>query len=533
MTSRVIEGVKETCGPPEYLILDGQQRLTSIFRAAHSTYPVETTTDKGQKIYRYYYLDINKCLDDTIDRLDAIVSIPEDRKIKTNFNRDIVLNISTREHEYNLGMFPINIIFDSNAREDWADGYKEFYKNTAECKAIYKKFRTEVLDTITGYKLPVITLDRKTPREAICKIFENVNTGGIPLTVFELVTATFAAQSFDLREDWEKCKETIHGTGEMLNTDVMCGVDETDFLTAITLYTSFKSSASTSCKRKDVLALSYEDYKKNKPAILEGFKLARKFLLRQFVFRQRDLPYTTQLIPLSAICAAIGESTFEKPRTSEILTQWYWCGVLGEMYGGANETRYANDIDDVVEAIRDGTEIRTINAAFFSSTRLLTMQTRLSAAYKGVMALIYKEGGKDFLRGTGMDVVKSMDETPDIHHIFPESWCKKQNFPKEKWNSIVNKTPLLPATNRSIGGNAPSIYSKRIMESSGIDEKEFSIRIQSNLIDYYSFMQDDFNTYFTARAKRLLNIIENAMHKKVADKGAEQTIKQFGTSLED
>lgn len=529
---RTIEGVKATDTIPEFLVLDGQQRLTSMYRATYSSDPVLTKTDKGKEIERYYYLDINACLDENADRLDAVISVPGDRKIKTNFNRDILLDLSSRDLEYKEEMFPLNIVFDSNAREDWADGYKDYHNNTPDAKDKYKRFRGEVLDTITGYKLPVITLDKTTPREAVCKVFENVNTGGVALTVFELVTASFATYEFDLRKDWEECRDIIWGKKEPLNTDLMYGVDETSFLTAITLYTSYLSSSATTCKKKDVLSLSFEDYQANKAALLEGYQLARKFLFSQHIFRQRDLPYTTQLIPLSAICAVIGKTIFHQPKTVNILTQWFWCGILGEMYGGANETRYANDIEDVIASIKGLPSMnRTINAAFFSSTRLLSLQTRLSAAYKGIMALLYQEKCRDFIKGTTMDVVKSMDETPDIHHIFPESYCKKKNYPKEKWNSIVNKTPLLSVSNRSIGGDAPSVYSKKILKEAAIDEAELRLRIESNLIDYDSFIADNFDSYFIARAKSLLQIIEKAMKKTVADKNAEQTIKQFGNKL--
>ena len=530
---RTIEGVKVSGVIPDFLVLDGQQRLTSMFRATYSSDPVLTKTDKGKEIQRYYYLDMKICLDDTADRLDAIISVPSDRKVKTNFDRDIVLDLSTRELEYQHEMFPLNIIFDSNAREDWADGYKEYHGNTAEYKNKYKQFRSDVLDTVTGYKLPVITLDKTTPREAVCKVFENVNTGGVALTVFELVTASFATYEFDLRKDWEACRDIIWGKNEPLNTDVMYGIDETAFLTTVTLYTTYKAQSATTCKKKDVLALSFQDYQANKGALLEGYKLARKFLFSQYVFRQRDLPYTTQIIPLAAICAVIGKSTFDQPRTRDILSQWFWCGIMGEMYGGANETRYANDIEDVVAAINGQPSLnRTINSAFFSSTRLLSLQTRLSAAYKGIMALVYRESCRDFYKGTTMDIVKSMDEAPDIHHIFPEIYCIKMGYGKEKWNSIVNKTPLLPESNRSIGGDAPSIYCTKIMKKAQIDESQLRLRVESHLIDYKAFIADDFDSYFIARAKRLLGVIESAMGKNVADKNAEQTIQQFGCSLE-
>lgn len=530
---RPIEGVKLSNIIPEFLALDGQQRLTSIYRSTVSKDPVDTKTDKGKGIQRYYYLDINMCLDEDADRFDAVFSIPADRKVKANFDRDIVLDISTRELEYKHEMFPLNIIFDSNEREDWADGYKEYYKYAPEYLSKYKAFRKEILDTITNYKLPVISLDKSTPREAVCKVFENVNTGGVPLTVFELVTAMFATYEFDLRKDWEDCKQIIWGKNEPLNTDVMYGVDETAFLTAVTLYTTYLGPTMTTCKKKDVLALKFEDYQKNKGALIEGYKLARKFLFSQYVFRQRDLPYTTQLIPLAAICAVIGKSVFDQPKTREILAQWFWCGIMGEMYGGANETRYANDIEDVVASIRQQESLnRTINSAFFSATRLISLQTRNSAAYKGIMALVYREQCRDFVKGTTMDIVKSMDESPDIHHIFPESYCTKQGYKREQWNSIINKTPLLPESNRSIGGSAPSVYSKNVLKTAEIDEQTYKERVESHLIKYDYFIKDDFEAYFIDRAKTLLTVIENAMKKTIADKSSEQTVQLYGYPLE-
>ena len=216
------------------------------------------------------------------------------------------------------------------------------------------------------------------------------------------------------------------------------------------------------------------------------------------------------------------------------MSKWFWCGIMGEMYGGANETRYANDMEDVVAEIRGNeSQNRTINAAYFSATRLISLQTRNSAAYKGIMALVYRGRCHDFVQGTTIDIVKSMDEAPDIHHIFPEAYCSKMGYRREKWNSIINKTPLLPESNRQIGGEAPSVYSKRVMRKAAIDESEYRGRVESHLVDYDRFIVDDFDGYFVARAKALMKVIETAMGKRIADKGSEQTINLYGVSLED
>jgi hypothetical protein len=57
------------------------------------------------------------------------------------------------------------------------------------------------------------------------------------------------------------------------------------------------------------------------------------------------------------------------------LSQWFWSGVFGELYGGANETRFALDVPDVVAWIRGGDLARTVRDASFSPTRLLTIRT--------------------------------------------------------------------------------------------------------------------------------------------------------------
>ena len=543
---RTLEGVGEKKEIPDYLILDGQQRLTSMYQAVYDDKPVRTVTEKKVSIKRYYYLDMKKCLDENEDRYEAVLSIPEDRKLKENFDRDILLDLSDREKEYEQQFFPVNLVFHSSELTDWCTGYVLYYASSgdpqkqSDAMMLYNKFKSDVIDTITGYKLPVITLDKSTPREAVCKVFENVNTGGVPLTVFELVTASYATQEFNLREDWLECRAAIRGEGETLNTDLLNGIDETAFLTTVALYSSYTNkvnglSGMVSCKKKDVLGLPFEEYQANKAVVLKGYRIAREFLLKyQYVFRQRDLPYPTQLIPLAAICAYLGESKCNEPNTTKILTRWYWCGILGEMYGGANETRYANDIEDVVnEVLGKNTLNRTVNAAFFSSTRLLTMQSRLSASYKGIMALLYKEHCRDFMNDTTIDIVNSMIKSPDIHHIFPQKYCEDNHIKRMKYNSIVNKTPILPETNRAIGGDAPSIYVGRILKKvKGLTESELRTRIESHLVNFDLLVEDDFDSYFIDRAKKILNLIEAAMGKKVADRNAENTIEQFGKSLE-
>ena len=148
------------------------------------------------------------------------------------------------------------------------------------------------------------------------------------------------------------------------------------------------------------------------------------------------------------------------------------------------------------------------------------------------MALLYKEKCRDFMNNTTIDIVNSMLESPDIHHIFPEAYCEKVGIKRAKYKSIDNETPILLARNRSIGGNAPSEYLDAILRKvDGLTEEQLKDRVESHFIDYNRLKANDFDTYFILRAKSLLNLIEKAMGKPVTDRDAENTIEQFGKSL--
>lgn len=524
---RVIEGVTATDVIPTELILDGQQRLTSIYSSLYSRNAVHTRTDKGKKIFRYYYIDIKKACDPNCDRVDAIFSVPETRIITSNFGRNIELDLSDRTKEFENKMFPLNLILDFPEEQNWQNEYYAFYNYNQEIIKEFTEFNKKIIMQKLQYKIPVISLGKDTPKEAVCQVFENVNTGGVSLTVFELVTAIFAMDDFELRKDWEERK------AKYFDGDLLSCITATDFLTACTLLSTYKKGGTVSCKKKDVLNLSLKDYNNFADALSEGFVEAEKILQEERVFSNKDLPYSTQLIPLAALCTLLSNGNRIKvTNIKNKIRQWYWCGVFGELYGGANETRYVNDVVGVMNWIENNGNVpKTIQESYFNPTRLLTLQSRQSAAYKGIMALILKNHCKDFISGREMDFTVYKSENIDIHHIFPRSYCEKNNLSKEKWNSVVNKTPISYSTNREIGGVAPSEYLKKIEEKGQVDYNSLNDYLQTHLIDVSAARSNDFEKHIVLRAKLLLDAIEKATGKIISGKDSDEVISKFGERL--
>lgn len=512
---------------PDRLVLDGQQRLTTLFQVFKNNGATIVNGSKSRE-KRFYYLDIKEALNPHSIMLDAVVSMPENKVLTENIGRQVKLDLSSRELEYQNMMFPLNIVFSPNDVIDWIFGIAPYGDDKM---AMAKEFHEKILRGINSYKLPVITLTKDTSREAVCQIFENVNTGGVKLTVFELITASFAADEYDIRKDWEAISTKFKE-----KSDILRAVSSTNFLTSMTLLSSYKKFCdnpgnAVSCKKRDVLKLTLSDYKACHDALIGGFLKAADFLVHQGVYTWLDLPYSSQLIPLGAIFAYADMAgiNLSLQTNRDILSRWYWCGVFGEQYGAANETRYVLDIVGVFNQIKDGTIPDTVLRANLQPGRLLTMQTRNSAAYKGVMALILQDSPLDFMSGNKMDVATYLDESTDIHHIFPQNYCA-QRYDSLKWNSVVNKTPIYASTNRSIGGRAPSEY-LRTMANKGLSEEQIREAVTSHKISYDLLSADDFEEFIVDRAIRLLDRIELAMGKSIAGRDSEDTIKFFGKSL--
>jgi hypothetical protein len=160
-----------------------------------------------------------------------------------------------------------------------------------------------------------------------------------------------------------------------------------------------------------------------------------------------------------------------------------------------------------------------VTEAIFRADRLWSMRMRLSAAYKGVNALLMRKGAQDFRSGQHFDHTVFFGENVDIHHIFPQDWCKKNDIKPSVFDSIINKTPLSYRTNRIIGGVAPSAYLHKLEvgspETPPIASDRLDSYLSSHLIDPALLRADTFDAFMADRQRRLLQLIEEAMGKSV------------------
>lgn len=556
---RPIEGAPEGIRPDqaEALLLDGQQRMTSMYQVTQRGEVVRTMTPKYKSIDRWFYLDIIKCLDPSIEREEAIVSVPKDRVVRSDFNRNVVLDVSTPEKEFENLMFPLSSVFGWG---DWNNRYliNAMRAGKLDLLPIISNFYTKIVTNFEQYQVPVISLASTTSKEAVCTVFEKVNTGGKALDAFELVTAMYAADGHELRKDWygkggekgrqHRFAETLRHGGQ--DKGIIAEVSNTDFFQAVTLFHNRdrrrqaeaegkqgKDLPPVAPNRQAILNLPLGAYKKYEKQVEEGFVRAAKFLHRLHIFRIFDLPYQSQVVPLAAILADLGEAAKHDTNHAK-LVRWYWSGVFGELYGSAIESRFARDFLEVPPWILGtGGMPSTIQDSTFRPDRLKTMRMRLSAAYKGVNALLMNVGAIDWRSGQSFNDIVFFDEAVDIHHIFPKKWCEEHGKKPAEYDSIINKTPLSYRTNRIIGGAAPSEYLDRLQtgtaETPAIVPAVLDRYLCSHLIDPARLRADGFEAFIENRQSNLLGLIEQATGQKIRlDAGAAPDAETDAETLE-
>jgi hypothetical protein len=534
---RLLAGVPAKDVAPSELLLDGQQRITSLYQSTFSKQPIRTRTRKRTEVERFYYLDIKMSVSSPADLGDAIVGVPADRINRANFGRDIELDLSSQDREFERDMFPLNKVFDSR---EWFYGWRDYWRaHGRDTVEIERDFYRAVLENIERYKMPIIRLDKTNSREAICLVFEKVNVGGKKLDPFELVTAIYAGERFDLREAW-------NGNGNKRNPgikdrlvgkehprSVLKPIESTDYLQACTLLHTRdvrihraaegargNELPQIACNRQAILGLPLSAFRKYSQTIESSFIDAAAFLNEQKILRERDVPYPPQVVALSAALSVLGRKAHNLPAKNKV-SRWFWCGALGEVYGGGADSLMPVDVPGLIEWISDdGPPPKSVADAIFQQNRLRTLRGRTSAAYKAIHGLLMRHGCRDFIHGEPVDLMTYFDRKMDIHHIFPRAWCLKQGLKPRVFNSIVNKTALSKQSNITIGGEAPSVYLKRIESRTRITSSALDELLRTHLIEPELLRKDDFDGFFAARIAALSDLVSSAMDKPVVKDAA-------------
>lgn len=474
-----------------FLVLDGQQRLTSLYQAFY-----------GVGEHRYF-LDVGKLLDGA-DFEDAIFHV----RASTKFARRRE-DFDVQAKEMHL---PLSVL-----RGGDGDFRKWSYEvarrlDVSQRAALQDKLyalETRWIKTLDNYRFPVVTLSERTTPAALCTIFETLNRTGVKLSVFELLTARFWVQDIDLRKLWADAKAE-HSAIARFDVDpyyVLQGI-------------SLACRKAPSCKRSAVLSMTAANIREWWDRVVAGLALGLEILRDDCkVMLPKWLPYQTILPPLAAILARQGaDKSAAAGARRERLKQWFWCVVFSGAYESAPNSKSAKDVVEVGAWFDGGPVPESIDGFRFDPRTLRDVTPRQRSIYRGTICLTLASGAgaKDF-HTQAVITGKLMDEHGiDDHHVFPAAHLERSGVPARKRDCVLNRTLIDRTTNQTIRDRAPSDYLAEIRRTAGFP---FDAVLTSHCLPTGAdspLLADDYERFLAWRQDRLWQEIQRVTGAKAA-----------------
>jgi hypothetical protein len=463
-----------------FLVLDGQQRLTSLYQAFYGV---------GEHLY---FLDLQKLLDGF------------------DFDEAIFHERASAKYAKELMRFDVQaqkLVLPLSVLKGGSGGFLQWLLQVTNPLPLEQ--RTNMLDkltainenwikTIDDYQFPVVTLSADTEADALCTIFETLNRTGVKLSVFELLTARFWPLNINLREYWNDVLTNRPIIGEYK-------LDAYYFLQAISLV----SRTTPSCKRNDVLDLKAADISQWWNKVVEGFATALEILRDDCkVVSAKWLPYQTMIVPMAAVLAKVESSvTPQFGARRQQLKRWFWCAVFVQQYESAANSKSAKDFAEILDWFDGKAEPESISAFKFDPNILRDVTPRQRAIYQGTICLVLgcAGGARDFHTQSVITSTLIEQEGIDDHHIFPAAYLLKTKgiADAKRRDCVLNRTLIDRATNQIISDRAPSDYLAEIQNTPNFP---FNAVLKSHCLPTGSqspLLNDDFDGFIAWRQEEL------------------------------
>lgn len=437
---------------PELLILDGQQRLTSLIYAL--TAPDLKLKDSSQR--RWFFLDLNLLLED-LDS-DAIVFDRAKRELD---------GLDSQEVQFQRRILPCTALLKGKDFLKWRDGLDDWLRSSSE--ADHRQFREEWRDSWTNvvtdfqtFEVPIVELPQVADSDSesigkICAIFEKLNSTGVVLSVYDLLTARLYRSGIKIHDLWDaSCREH-----KRLREWSKSKADTNKF--GVLVLRTLALLRGLDPKPKALINLEpkgfEEDWRRATAAIERSIEVVTHVSDDGFgVFDLKWLPGYGLLPVLAALRAEIDSRKLgETPRRD--LRRWYWCNVFLERYSSAVESKSRKDYVEMLARWIDGGPEPSVfaEAQHYIGAPGYTIQDSASFAssvYSGVFCRLAIQGARDWHRAENIQLQDLQD-----HHIFPRDYLKRHGITKQvEVNTILNRTLISDQTNGRIRAQAPSSY---------------------------------------------------------------------------
>ena len=507
---RPLAGIEVQNVEPGLLLLDGQQRLTSLYHAFTGNGLINTVNSLGEPIQRRFFVDVRAAVAADPMPVESVFAVDLDGVVRSHFGPEIEGGITSREDMLRHGVVPVSLLLWKPGNDllvDMAAGTDD----PGMLEAV-KLFQNQVMRWLPAYDVPVVRVDRGTSQVGVGQIFAHANSAGVQMDVFDLLTALFATQDpdFVLADHWASVEKQLR------EYPALDRIGRIEFLRAMAMLLSSRKGQASG-HRGDILAISLDDYLGHEAELTDAFVAAAEFLGERCILTVDQVPYSSQIVPLAAILARLNErpGSLDDARARDRLNRWFWSGVFGELYGAHSPTiRAAVDLQEVTPwVLGESEEVpRTVLDAEFKESRLLTADAK-SGVYRGLFALLMARGARDWRTGKPFNRETFGELHPSFVTVFPPQFCTSIHADPAAMESVLNRTPMGRRTEVVIEGNEPKRYLPRLQSKSLFDDDEFDEVIEGHEIDPALLFASRWDEFIEDRRRRFVGIIEYSMDK--------------------
>jgi len=450
---------------PELLILDGQQRLTALLYALTAPdFPLKDTSQR-----RWFFLDLNLLIED-----------PDSDEIIFDRSKRELDDLDRAEIQFSRRVLPCTRLMRSLDFLEWRDGLDDWLRENEP--ANHQRFRKEWRDPWTKaatdfqtFEVPLVELPRVEETDSkglgrVCAIFEKLNSTGVDLSVYDLLTARLYRWGIKLHDLWDRTCEEHRRIAEWSGKKAETNKFGVLILRALALLRGLDP------KPRFLIELKPDgferDWKHAAAAMERAFELVTLVGPDGFgVFDRKWLPGFGLLPILAALRSLIDDRKLgEEPRND--LRRWYWSNVFLERYSSAVESKSRKDYSEFLEYWTEGqSEPAVFKEAHIrispKSYSVRDSASQASAIYRGVFCILAINGARDWRREENIQLQELQD-----HHIFPQAYLQHHGISKGTLiNSLVNRTLISDETNNKIKAKAPAEYlSSQVIFPSGARE---------------------------------------------------------------
>ncbi|MEJ7784536.1 MAG: DUF262 domain-containing protein [Solirubrobacteraceae bacterium] len=458
---------------PSHLVLDGQQRLTSLYQAVF-----------GVGASRFF-LDIG-----------ALISGADVGDAVRVFSVERAASLETLDAQADALMMPLSAVRGAGAGR-WRDEVIELRadEDQARVRGLLRDVEQAFIDPLVHYSFPVTVLPQSTELEAVCTIFETLNRTGKPLTPFELISARAFAGGHSLRDYWTAASE---------HYPVL-----TDF--AIEPYYVLQVIAlrlGSSCKRGSILNLPPDDIVGEWDAAVSGMAAAIALLRDECgVLIAKWIPYRPMLIPLAAAWREIATAAGpEHGARRAKLKRWFWCACFTGEYESSSASLAERDTPVLRDWLTGGDEPPAVADFSWDPSRWRRVTARQQGLYRATIALALTGTPRDFHTGVPLSQEVMEAGKVDDHHVFPRAYLRDIGRQAEL-DSVLNHCLIDRETNARIGKKAPSAYLGEIRAVLGDDLDRVLASHQLPIGQNSPLLTDDFDGFLTWRIDQLAEAI--------------------------